>query len=59
MEKKDLSNMAKTHNSSERDILNRYDQQSLGKIFKMFGKGNGHNDLRMDYFLRMRQGTDL
>ena len=30
--------MAKTHNSSERDILNRYDQQSLGKIFKMFGK---------------------
>ena len=30
--------MAKSHNSSERDILNRYEQQSLGKIFKMFGK---------------------
>ena len=30
--------MANTHNRSERDILNRYDQQSLGKIFKMFGK---------------------
>lgn len=30
--------MAKAHNSSERDILNRYEKQPLGKIFKIFGK---------------------
>ena len=38
IEQKDLISMANTHNRSERDILNRYEKQPLGKIFKIFGK---------------------